>query len=242
MSTKALRISCAGCIAIAGLIPALAMAQGLQLSGNVSRQAEFRALSDDLGAALSYRSQTPTESLGITGFDVGIGATSTRLSNAGSYGQALDNKSSLLMPTISAHKGLPLGFDLGASYSSGNGIRHVGGELRYALIDGGTLTPAVGLRGSMSRINGGDELDFNTRGIDLSISKGFAFATPYAGVGRVWINSTPRGNGLALDAESFSLNKYYVGIGLNVLLMNLNIEADRTGEATSYSAKLGIRF
>lgn len=242
MSTRALRISCAGCIAIAGLVPVHGMAQGLQLSGNVSRQADFRALSDDLGAALSYRGQTPTESLGLSGFDIGVGATSTRLGNAENYGKALDNKSSLLMPAIVAHKGLPLGFDLGATYSSGSGIRYVGGELRYALVDGGTLTPAVGLRGSVSRIDGNDELDFNTRSIDLSISKGFAFATPYAGIGRVWVNSAPRGNGLALDNESFSLNKYYIGIGLNVLLMNLNIEADRTGEATSYSAKLGIRF
>lgn len=216
-----------------------ATAQDLTLQGIITTQTQFRALSDDLGAALSYKAQTPAEPLGITGFDVGIAATSTKLGNASQA--ALENKSSLIIPTVRAHKGLPLGFDIGAAYAAADGIRYVGGELRYALLDGGTLTPAIGLRGSMTRLTGVDELDFDTKGVDLSISKGFAFITPYAGIGRVWVSSTPK-PGLALATEDFSLDKYYVGVGLNVLLMNLNLEADKTGEATSYSAKLGIRF
>ena len=226
----------------AALSATWAGAQDLQLKGNVGQQAEFRALSDDLGAALSYKAKTPTEPLGITGFDVGISVSSTKLANADRYGAALDNNTNLLLPSVSAQKGLPLGFDIGATYAAANGIKFVGGELRYALLEGGALVPAVGLRGSMTRLSGVDELGLSTRGLDLSVSKGFAFATPYAGIGRVWVNSTPRISGVALENETFWLSKYYLGIGLNMMLMNLNIEADRTGDATSYSAKLGIRF
>lgn len=242
MNAKSNRLAVAAIAATLGFQPLLAGAQDLTLQGNVTLQSQFRAISDDLGAVLSYKGQTPTTPLGVTGFDIGISATSTKLENASRYNAALDNKSSLVMPTVRAHKGLPLGFDVGASYASADGIRFVGGELRYALLEGGMLAPAVGLRGSMTRLTGVDELEFDTRGLDLSISKGFAFATPYAGVGRVWVNSTPKIPGVALAAEDFSLAKYYVGLGLNMMLMNINLEADRTGDSTSYSAKLGIRF
>lgn len=227
---------------IAGFHSFGAAAQDLQLKGNITQQSEFRALSDDLGAALSYKGKTPAEPLGITGFDIGLAVSSTKLANADRYSGALDNKTNFYLPTVSAQKGLPLGFDIGAAYASGNGIKYVGGELRYALVEGGTLVPAVGLRGSMTRVTGVDELGFSTRGLDLSVSKGFAFATPYAGIGRVWVNSTPKISGVALESETFSLSKYYVGVGLNMMLLNLNLEADRTGDATSYSAKLGVRF
>lgn len=236
------RLAIAASISVIGFLPTLSAAQDLTLQGNITAQPQFRALSDDLGAALSYKAQTPAEPLGITGFDIGISATSTKLHNASQYGAALDNNSTLVMPTVRAHKGLPFGFDIGASYAAADGIKFVGGELRYALVEGGTLVPAVGLRGSLTRVTGVDELDFDTRGVDLSVSKGFAFATPYAGIGRVWVNSTAKVPGLTLAPENFSLDKYYVGIGINMMLMNLNLEADRTGEATSYSAKLGIRF
>ena len=101
--------------------------------------------------------------------------------------------------------------------------------------------PAIGIRGSYTKLAGVDQLDFNTKGVDLSISKGFTIFTPYAGVGKVWVASEP--NGIpALSKESLSLNKVFVGINLNFGLTNLAFEGDRTGEATSYGAKLGFRF
>src|SRR6266850_1891943 len=45
-------------------------------------QSEFRALSEDLGAALSYKPLTPTTPLGITGFDVGLAVTATKIKNS----------------------------------------------------------------------------------------------------------------------------------------------------------------
>lgn len=242
MNAKSNRLAVATLAATLGLSPLLAGAQDVTLQGNVNLQSEFRALSEDLGSALSYKAQVPTTPLGVTGFDIGISATSTKLENASRYNAALENKSSIVIPTVRAHKGLPFGFDVGASYAKAGDIRFVGGELRYALIEGGLLAPAVGLRGSMTKLSGVDELDFDTRGVDLSISKGFAFATPYAGIGRVWVNSTPKIPSVSLAAEDFAVDKYYVGLGLNLMLMNINLEADRTGDSTSYSAKLGLRF
>ena len=42
--------------------------------------------------------------------------------------------------------------------------------------------------------------------------------------------------------ESFSLNKVFVGLNMNFGLTNLAFEADKTGDASSFGAKLGFRF
>jgi hypothetical protein len=207
-------------------------------------QAEFRLLSEDLGAALSYHAQIPSEPLGLTGFDIGVGVTATRLENSGIWEKVTsdDAEATLYVPTLRLHKGLPAGVDVGLTYASipGSNIRYTGGELRYAILEGGTASPAIAVRGSLTKLSGVDQLGFETRGIDVSISKGVASFTPYAGIGRVWIESTP--HVLGLQKEAFSLTKIFVGIGMNLAVLNLNLQADKTGDATSYSFKLGWRF
>src|SRR3569833_4695102 len=64
--------------------------------------------------------------------------------------------------------------------------------------------------------------------------------TPYAGIGRVWIDSSP--NVSTLSSESFQQNKFYVGANLNLALITLALEYDHTGDDNTYGAKLGLRF
>jgi len=230
---------------LVGLLAASpAWAQDIDQLQNLA-QAQFRLLSEDLGAALSYHAQIPAEPLGITGFDIGVGVTATRMQNAAVLQDATsdDADTTLYVPTIRLHKGLPAGFDIGLTYAAipGSNIRYTGGELRYAILEGGTASPAIAVRGSLTRLSGVDQLAFDTRGLDISISKGFGFLTPYAGIGRVWIESDPRGTG-GLQKEEFELTKVFVGIGMNFAVLNLNVQADKTGDATSYSLKLGWRF
>ena len=230
---------------LAGLLAAApAWAQTINRIQNLAQQ-EFRLLSEDLGGALSYHPQTPTTPLGVTGFDLGVSLTAARLHNTTVLERASSDTvhSTLPIPTLRAHKGLPAGFDVGVMYASvpSSNIRYYGGELRYAIIGGDAVAPAVGVRGSFTKLSGVDQLALDTRGLDLSISKGFAFITPYAGIGRVWVNSDPRGIPLLHD-EKFALNKGFFGVGTKFLLMNINLEADRTGDVTAYSLKVGIRF
>ena len=207
-------------------------------------QSEFRALSEDLGAALSYKPLTPTAPLGITGFDVGLAVTATKIKNSDLLQRAgAGDHSTLPVPSLRLNKGLPLDIDIGLMVGAvpGTNIRLYGGELRYALVSGGVAMPAIGIRGSYTKLTGVDQLDFDTKGVDLSISKGFLMFTPYGGIGKVWASSTP--NGIpTLSKESFSLNKVFVGANLNFGLTNLAFEGDRTGKATSYGAKVGFRF
>lgn len=208
-------------------------------------QGQFRLLSEDLGAALSYHAQIPAEPLGITGFDIGVGVTATKMQNSAILQSVTsdDADATIYVPTLRVHKGLPAGFDIGLTYASipGSNITYTGGELRYAILKGGVASPALAVRGSITKLSGVDQLSLDTRGVDISISKGFAFLTPYAGIGRVWVESDPRGTA-GLRTEKFSLAKAFVGVGMNFTVLNLNVQADKTGDASSYSLKLGWRF
>ena len=208
-------------------------------------QSEFRLLSEDLGAALSYKPLAPAEPLGITGFDIGVSATATRLEHAAVLEKVTSSSapSTVVVPRIQAVKGLPFNIDIGASYAGvpGSNIKLIGVEIKYAILAGSVATPALAIRGSYTKLSGVDQLDFNTKGIDVSVSKGFAVATPYVGVGTVWVTSTPN-NIAGLTEEKFRENKYFGGVNLNFGLFNMAFEADRTGDATSYGAKFGLRF
>src|SRR5437879_3273189 len=93
----------------------------------------------------------------------------------------------------------------------------------------------------IDKINQLTQDDFHKLSQDLGAALSYKPLTPTAGIGKVWASSTP--NGIpALSNESLSLNKVFVGANLNFGLMNLAFEGDRTGEATSYGAKLGFRF
>lgn len=208
-------------------------------------QSDFRLLSEDLGAALSYKAVIPAEPLGITGFDISLSATATKLENSAILQRVSsdDTSSTLVIPKLQLHKGLPFGLDIGAFYSTvpDSNIELWGAELRYALLTGGTATPAIALRASYTTLEGVNQLDLKTTGVDVSISKGLTLFTPYAGLGKVWVTSTPVGIA-GLVEEDFSKSKYFAGINLNFGLVNIAVEGDKTGGTTSYSAKLGWRF
>jgi hypothetical protein len=227
----------------------LGAAAGVLQAGDLNQlqqlgtQAAFRALAEDLGAALAYRSLSPATPLGITGFDVGIDASATRLASS-AFGTATGGSVSVLpIARLRVQKGLPLDFDVGVSYTQvpGTNLRLWGGELRYALIAGGVIEPAVALRASFSRLSGVGQLDFNTRALDVSVSKGLVGFTPYAGAGFVWANATPN-NVLAFTSENFGMPRIFGGVNVGLGLFALGAELDRTGKATTLSAKVSLRW
>jgi hypothetical protein len=216
-------------------------ANNVNLANFGGSQVAFKDFSEDLGSALSYKPVTPTAPLGITGFDIGLEVTSTKIRNLDvATNSSLTN---LVVPKLHIYKGLPLNFDVGAFYSAvpTTNIKFYGGELRYAILEGGVASPAVGIRGALTKLTGVSQLALTTKSLDVSISKGFSIFTPYAGIGRVWVDSTPDA-ATGLTQESFQQGKVFVGGNINFGAMNVALEYDKTGTAPSYSAKLGFRF
>jgi hypothetical protein len=242
------RILTLATLALAAIALPARAASDLDLLQNLG-QTQFRLLSEDLGAALSYKAVLPAEPLGTAGFDLGVEVTVVNLENSAILELATsgDAPDSVAVPKLHVHKGLPFGIDIGAFVATvpDSNVSLWGAEVRYAILKGGTATPAVAVRGSYSSLEGVDQLKLNTTGLDISISKGFTFLTPYAGVGKVWVRSTPDQAVTAVSgvvAEDFNLTKYFVGLNMNFAFVNFALEGDRTGDTTSYSAKLGWRF
>jgi uncharacterized protein DUF6588 len=212
-------------------------------------QDQFHRFTQDLGSALSYKALSPAEPLGLFGFDIGLAATDTQVKNKDVF-QAVgagNDVSSIVVPQLRANLGLPFGIDVGAmaAEAPGTNVRLYGGEVKWAFISGSTVMPAIALRGTYTKLAGVDQLDLNTRGVDLSISKGFAMFTPYGGIGKVWTTSTPKNipaPATPPSQESISQNRYFAGLNINILLVNLVLEADKTGDDTTYGVKLGFRF
>lgn len=233
--------------ALLGLAP-LAHADDIDLRQLLGVQNDFRQLSEDLGAALSYKPVAPGEPLGLLGVDVGIEVTATDLQGSNVYQRVTgdsNNTDYLLVPKLHVHKGLPWRLNVDAFYSTvpDSNIELLGGAIGYSLIEGGVTLPALTVRASATKLSGVDGLNLDTQSVELTISKGFALLTPYAGIGRVRVTSEPTGiAALGLRKESFDLDKIYAGLNINFGLMNLAFETDKTGDAASYSAKFGFRF
>jgi len=246
MKKKVLPLLCAlGCLAQ----PAFAANNITNLQG--LGQADFNALSEDLGSALSYKPVAPAAPLGVTGFDIGVELTQTNMAKSSQLWGTITGSgtpmSSLYVPKLHLDKGLPFGLDIAAFVSKvpTTNISLYGGELRYAILDGGVATPAVAIRGAFTKLSGVNQLSFGTKSLDLSVSKGFAMVTPYLGAGRVWVNSSS--NVLsnvtgAMLTDTFTQNKVFGGINVNFGLMNLAAEVDKTGSARSITGKLGFRW
>jgi hypothetical protein len=223
-----------------------AMAGGFDLNSlqNLNQQ-QFQNLSLDLGAALSYKPLEPADTLGVGGFDIGAVVTATKLANTADVQRAISGGTvygTLPVPSLRATLGLPYHMDFGVMYSRvpGSPINLWGADLKWAVMPGDIALPAVALRGSVTRLDGVNQLGFETIGADISISKGFLNFTPYAGVGEVWSRSSA--DGLNLQQVNSTQSKVFVGCGVNLGIADVTVEADSTGSIYSISAKLGFRF
>lgn len=216
-------------------------------------QEQFKFLSRDLGLAISYVPLAPAEPLGgvLPHVDAGIAVTGVQIDTKKDYWQLVESvsgdkiPSTLPFPKFHIQVGLPVvPIDLGYVYSSipGTNIKYMGGEVKYAFLKGGVATPAVALRAAYTKLSGIDDLDINTKSLDLSISKGFLIFTPYAGYGLVWIESKEKSPLVTLKDESLTEGKGFVGAKITFFpLMNLVVEAD-FAKVNSYSARLNLHF
>ncbi|MBW3567902.1 MAG: hypothetical protein KY410_08110 [Proteobacteria bacterium] len=206
-------------------------------------QQEFALLAEDMTAALAYRGLQPAEPYGSIGFDVGFDATAVAIHNDAIWQRAGVDASTIPLLKLSATKGLPFGLDVGGFVGSapGTGMRNLGAQVRYALVEGGVVTPAVGLRAAVTRLEGVDQLDHDTRSLDLSLSKGFGPTTPYAGFGRIWASADPD-PATGLTGHDVAENRAFAGVRFTFVVLQRVLEADRIGVATGYSARFAFGF
>ncbi len=242
-----------GCFSQTGMAATTFDLTKLITTQQASAQVGFRTLSEDFGAALSYKPITPAAPLGITGFEVGLEVSATDIAKSAAVWKTTtgsDAPNTLPVPKLQVAKGLPFGVDVSAFYTAvpTTNISSYGVALSYAILEGGIAMPAVAVRGAMTKLSGIDQLSFSTKSLDISVSKGFVGFTPYGGVGIVAVDSstsataTVNGTVVGLSSESFVQPKYFAGVNVNLGLPNFALELDKTGGTQTISAKVGIRW
>jgi len=214
--------------------------------GNIG-QTEFKDLTREFGSAIAYRNLAPAAPLGITGFDVAAQASFVSIDKETSQWNKVTRNEApnyVAYPTIRARKGLPFGIDVGAMYSyiSNTDIQLYGAEISKAILEGGIASPAVGIRGSYTRLAGAGDLTLQTAGVDASISKGLLFVTPYAGGGMLWLDGKSSSSLVSLKSESIWQPRGFVGVKISPLpLVGLTAELEYAVRPI-YSVKLGVSF
>ncbi len=241
-------------LAFGAAAPARAVGNDIQLSGTLTRE-DFRSLTRQLGFGASYFPLAPAAPLGLLGFDAGVEATAVRISQSSSFWQRAVSDSNppsyLVIPRLHVQKGLPFNLDIGASYAAvpSSDITLIGGEIKWAILEGGAVAPAVAVRISGTKLFGGSQVNLETYSADLSISKGFLFLVPYAGIGQLLVNS--RTDSAAIRAanlggdfrETQNLTKGFVGLKIAppVIPFSLVAEADFS-TVTAYSIRANFSF
>ncbi len=220
-------------------------------------QDEFKNLSEELGLALSYNMLGPSSNLGLLGFEIGGAVSFADINQKASYWQKVTADHNppdfLVIPRLLVRKGLPWGIDIGASYLQvpNTNISLVGGEVKLALLEDGTATPAIGLRAAYSSLLGVSNLSMQVIDASIGISKKLFIFEPYAGVSDVFIISKPNNipssavdittqppsQWVYLKEEDISEFKGTVGLQLDLAIVRFAVEA-AFSKIPVYSVKL----
>jgi hypothetical protein len=237
-------------LALALLVGTQAMARDINFTSPIG-QGDFKDFSKEAGAAISFKNTAPAAPLGITGFDAGVELSAVDIKKESTYWNSAfggDAPSFLVLPKARIRKGLPFGIDVGAMYSyvPNSNIKLYGVEVSKAILEGTLATPALGIRGTYTRLAGVDDLDLQTAGIDASISKGFLFLTPYAGAGALWIQSRATGslqnNFGPFKTEEFWQPRVFAGLKVSPLpLFGVTAEVEYEVRPI-YSLKAALSF
>lgn len=243
MSTSRLASTTARCLLLGALLAA-GVTHAADFNLQTPNQQDFHTVAGDLTAAFDDKALAPATPGGLLGFSVSAFGTYAPTKDSGAW-QRLTGTSvdAVGIVGLRASKGLPLGFDIGGFYTRvpGTDATVWGADARYAILEGSIATPAVSLRGSYTRASNTGDIDYRSYGTDLSISKGFLFLTPYAGVG--YVRSETRADArFGLDRETLDQAKYFVGTSLKLLLVNATLEYERVGARNAFSLKAGFAF
>lgn len=182
--------------------------------------------------------------LGVVGFDVWVEAAVVPEIADQSFADAVIVGSpaadALAVARVGARKGLPGGFDLGVAYAQvlETDVEIVSAELSWAILEGGALSPALGLRATGARSVDGGLYELDQAGIELIASKGFTVVTPYVGGGLVWSESRFDRDGDPFVTDSTE-GILFGGIVINLLVPKIVIEVER-GEELQGAVRLAI--
>ncbi|MBL8519348.1 MAG: hypothetical protein JNK75_01635 [Betaproteobacteria bacterium] len=219
----------------------LAHAGGFDDVRRLSQDA-FRELAKDIASVTALRALSPGVSLNLLGFDVGVEASVTRVGNGDVWKRAGGGTTEVFSPRLTIHKGLAAGVDIGASIGTvgSTGLTTAGALVRYQVVEPTLVLPGLAARVTANREFGQDQVTARSIGADLIAAKPLPVLTPYIGVGTV--RSESSANGSSLASVSVNRTRTFVGFDAKLAFATFTAEAEKSGETTTVSSKIGFRF
>lgn len=202
------------------------------LAGDPPRR-DFEAFHRRLSGDVYHYPRHGAAPLGITGFDVYADASVDRgFDEEPFYGTVVSGDLAgglLSFARVGARKGLPGGIDLGLAYGRvlGGDLKLVSADLQWAMIKGGTLSPALSLRLTGSRTVNADRFELDQYGAELLLSKGFAVLTPYIGGGVILSEARLQRELLPALEDDQEQGILYAGVTLNLLIPKITVEVEK---------------
>jgi hypothetical protein len=196
-------------------------------------EADFRQFNRRFAMAAYHYPRHGAAPLGLTGFDVyADAAVDQDFGDEDFVGTVLDDDLTgdmLVVGRVGARKGLPGGINIGLSYGRAleTGIKLVSGELQWAIIKGGTLSPALSLRLTGTRTMGSDVYDLDQYGAEVLLSKGFTVVTPYVGAGVVRSEGSLDSSLGRTFEDSQTRGVIYGGVTVSLLLPKITVEVEK---------------
>lgn len=232
-------------------MPAQAQSDGIDFDPFITEE-EFATFSRLVAQAIYPTPVEPAKARGLLGFDIGIAATAVPIDPTASYWvRSVDEDFSfsdhVAVPRLVVSKGLSFG-TISGTYAKvpDTDLAMWGGTFDLPLTRGGIATPTLAVRGAYSQIQGVEDLDLSTYGVELFLSKGFGPITPYGAVGYARSKAEGRVEPLITGAPTLvpitdesSSNRYTVGVRISLFLPKLVIEATQA-EERSYAAKISV--
>lgn len=224
------------------LLPA-ASVQAWEVRGDAP-EADFRDFHRRFSAAAYHYPRHGASPLGLVGFSIYADAAVDQDFDDEPFAETVidgDLTGDLLaFARVGARKGLPGGIDLGVAYGRalGGDIDLVSADLQWAILEGGALSPALGLRLTGSRTVNAEAYELDQYGAELLLSKGFAVLTPYIGGGVVRSEGKLTADVRTLE-DSHTRGIVYGGLTLNLLLPKITVEVEKA-EVVQWSARISI--
>ena len=205
-------------------------------------QDAFLRLSKDLASVTALRALSPGVTLNLLGFDIGVEVGVTKVDSTDIWKKAGGGATDVITPRLTIHKGLAAGVDIGASIGAagGTGTQTLGAIVRYQFIEPGLITPGATIRLTANRDIGANKVSVRTLGADFVVAKPLVIVTPYIGIGTVRAETSAPST--LLSNVTVNRTRTFVGFDARLAFATVSAEAEKIGDTTTISSKLGFRF
>lgn len=216
---------------------------------NIS-QADYDTFSRLVAQGMYATPVEPATHRGFLAFDVGVALTAVPIDTQATYWRnaVRDDftvSDHLVVPKLVASKGLSFA-TISGSYAKvqESDVAIIGGAVDIPLIRGGIAVPSLTVRGAYSVLQGVDNFEAKSMGVEVFVAKGFGPITPYAAVGRMRADTTartssdPLAQAVTLEHQS-DFNRYTAGVRISLAIPKIVVEVTQA-EERSYAAKISV--